>query len=189
MTPRRRFAALWPAALCALTSCGIPTTGVVEAGGPASGVPPMIRVYYVVDGTLAAVPRRTTAPVDVAKALETLLMGPTDLERGKRITTRLPLPSGPFTATPIPTATDGPGPPPRRQSPSDLMTVTEREDGITVRLALSAGRLSDLVAAQIICTATAAQRVADPGAEPVPVTVTGAGGRRVESSGVRCPDA
>ncbi|MGW0914562.1 hypothetical protein ACWD1Z_22825 [Streptomyces sp. NPDC002784] len=189
MTPRRRSAPLWLAALCALTSCGIPTTGVVEAGGPASGVTPMIRVYYVVDGALVAVPRRTTAPVDAAKALETLLLGPTDGERRKRITTRLPPASGLFTATPIPTDPDAPGPPPQRRRPSDLVTVTEGEDGITVRLAPAAGRLSDLVAAQLSCTATAAQRVADPGSEPVPVTVTGAGGRRVESSDVRCPDA
>ena len=36
--------------LLALTSCGIPATGVVEAGGPASGTLPMTRVYFVENG-------------------------------------------------------------------------------------------------------------------------------------------
>ena len=49
-------------ALLALTSCGIPATGVVEAGGPASGVLPLTPVYFVEGGRLVPVPRNTGRP-------------------------------------------------------------------------------------------------------------------------------
>ncbi|MDT9696394.1 hypothetical protein [Streptomyces sp. P17] len=172
------------ATLCALTSCGIPTTGVVEAGGPASGVVPTIRVYFVVDDALLGVPRRTAAPVDVEKALRVLFVGPTDLEQSKRITTQLPLLPGVPTPPPTAAATDAP----QRSRPADVMTVTERNGEVSVQLSPAAGELTDLAAAQIICTATAAQRVATPGTEPAPVSVTGADGRRVEGTTVQCPE-
>ncbi|WP_328875254.1 hypothetical protein OHT76_37160 [Streptomyces sp. NBC_00287] len=188
MTPPRR-SALCLAALCALTSCGIPTTGVVEAGGPASGVVPTIRVYFVVaDSTLISVPRQTSAPVDVEKALEILLLGPTDTERGKLITTQLPLLPGLPTRAPAAPATDGASAVPQDRRRADLFRVTTRDDGISVELDQSAGKLSDIAAAQIICTAAAAQRVADPGTEPVLVSVTGPDGRRVEGTAVQCPE-
>ncbi|WAZ25491.1 hypothetical protein STRCI_006994 [Streptomyces cinnabarinus] len=165
MRPPRLLAAL---SLCALTSCGIPTTGVVEAGGPASGVVPTIGVYFVVNGELIAVPRQIGAPVEVEDALRVLLLGPDDAERGKRLTTELPL----LTGMPTPDPPGGASLAPRERPRPDLLTVTERDDSISVGLS-SSGELSDLGAAQIICTVTAARRVSDPTAEPLPVNVVG----------------
>ncbi|MFI5682110.1 hypothetical protein [Streptomyces cellulosae] len=62
--------------LRALTSCGIPVTGVVEAGGPASGTLPMTRVYFVENGALVAMPRTTELPGDPEAALQLLMAGP-----------------------------------------------------------------------------------------------------------------
>jgi hypothetical protein len=182
------------AALFALVSCGIPTTGVVEAGGPARGVVPTIRVYFVADGTLIAVPRRTVAPVDVQSALDVLLQGPTEAERAKRITTRLPLTGLPPTSASIAPATDLPSATaategPEEASTENLVQVATQGDGMQIELAFGAGEVLDVAAAQLICTAVAAQRVAEPGVEPLPVTVTDANGRRVEGADVRCPDS
>ncbi|MEU4484592.1 hypothetical protein AB0H94_06810 [Streptomyces purpurascens] len=77
MTARRRAALLAVPALCGLASCGIPATGVVEAGGPAGGVVPTVRVYFVADGKPAPVPRRAVTPIGAASAVEVLLQGPT----------------------------------------------------------------------------------------------------------------
>jgi hypothetical protein len=171
-------------ALCALTSCGIPTTGVVEAGGPASGVVPTIRVYFVAEDTLVAVPRRTVAPVDVESAVEVLLQGPTEAERVKRLTTLLPLRGFLKTAVPAAPATDGAVAVP--QEVSDLVKVTATDDRLSIELSTAMGDVTGLAADQLICTVLGAQRVADPVAEPLPVTVTGPCGRRVEGTGTNC---
>ncbi|MFC3576598.1 hypothetical protein ACFOZ0_25610 [Streptomyces yaanensis] len=186
VTAVRRAALLFLPALYALTSCGIPTTGVVEAGGPASGVVPTIRVYFVLDGALVGRPRQTVAPVDVESALKVLLLGPNDAERTKGVTTRLPLPTGMWDWS-APATGGATAVPPENHS-TDLVKVTTRDDGISVELTPWPGEFSNLAAAQIICTATAAQRVAAPAAEPAPVTVTGPDGRHVEGTAVRCPD-
>ena len=188
-TALRRSALLSLAALCALTSCGIPTTGVVQAGGPAGGVVPTVRVYFVRNGTLIGVSRPTDAPGDVDSAVEELLLGPSDAERSKQITTDLLLPGGFPTLAPDTSATADTGVAPQESLwPTDRVTVRERDDGITVHLTWKAGELGTLGAAQIICTARAARRVADPGAEPPPVSVTDAAGRRVGETTQRCPD-
>ncbi|MFE6286253.1 hypothetical protein [Streptomyces sp. NPDC057877] len=189
---RRRAAALSAvAALCALTvSCGIPTTGVVEAGGPAGGVVPTVRVYFVAGGTLVAVPRRTGTPVEVKAALDVLFLGPTEPEYGKRITSDLPLLAGSAVRPPTPAdpaATVVPTEAPQAAESMELVEVTEGGGRISVELSPTVGRLTGLAAAQIICTAVAAQRTADPTAKPAPVTVTGPGGRRVEGTGAMCP--
>jgi hypothetical protein len=174
-------------ALCALASCGIPTTGVVEAGGPASGVVPTIRVYFVAgNGTLVAVPRRTVAPVDVESAVAVLLEGPTEAERVKRLTTLLPLPGLLATPAPAATATDGPAAVPQERT-ADLVKVTAADDRVSIALTAAAGEVTELAADQLICTALGAQRVADPGSEPLPVTVTGPRGRPVKGTGAGCP--
>ncbi|CCK25900.1 putative secreted protein [Streptomyces davaonensis JCM 4913] len=165
------------ATLCVLTSCGIPTTGVVEAGGPASGVVPTIDVYFVVNGELISAPRQIGAPIDVEEALRALLIGPNDAERSKQLTTELPL----LTSMPTPDPPVAASLAPQRRPRPDVLTVTEEDTAISVELA-SAGELSDLGAAQIICTATAARRIADPAAEPPQVTVVGHAGPTV-----RCP--
>ncbi|MFJ8463758.1 hypothetical protein [Streptomyces swartbergensis] len=184
----RRAVLLAVPALCTLASCGIPTTGVVEAGGPASGVVPTIRVYFVDrDGTLVAVPRRTVAPVDVESAVEVLLQGPTGAEGAKRLTTRLPLPGLLPTAVPAPD-TDGPIEVPQEATAADLVKVVAEDDRVSIELTAASGELTGLAVDQLVCTALGAQRVAEPGAEPLPVTVTGPGGRPVEGTGASCSD-
>ncbi|WSQ12554.1 hypothetical protein OG604_34940 [Streptomyces sp. NBC_01231] len=197
----RRTALLLLSALGVLTSCGIPATGVVEAGGPASGVVPTIRVYFVTDGTLVAVRRQTVAPVDVESAVRLLLQGPSADEEVKRMTTLLPLPGAlpTFASTPTPTPTPAPTPTPSTLFPdgaarapqeadlSDLVKVTTRENRVSIDVSALTGKVSDLAAAQLICTAVGAQRVADLRAEPAPVTVTDRTGRRVEGTGAQCP--
>jgi hypothetical protein len=158
---------------------------VVEAGGPASGVVPTIRVSFVADGALVAVPRRTVAPVDVESAVQVLLQGPSEAERVKGITTLLPLPDGSATAVPSPTALSPDNF--MRPRPPDVVKVTTRDDRVSLELRPVGVDIPDLAAAQLICTAVAAQRVADPEAQPVPVTVTGPDGRRVEGTDARCP--
>ncbi|MEU2779727.1 hypothetical protein ABZ646_44625, partial [Streptomyces sp. NPDC007162] len=101
---RARAALLCLAAAGALTSCSIPTTGVVQAGGPTGGVTPMTPVYFVRDGALVGVRRPTDAPGDVGAALEELLGGPNDVERGAGLTTRLARPSAVPTAVPSATS-------------------------------------------------------------------------------------
>jgi hypothetical protein len=176
-------------ALFALASCGIPETGVVEAGGPASGVVPTIRVYFVADGTLVAVPRRTPEAVDAESAVELLLLGPNDAERAKGLTTRLLLSGMPtlapdLRATPAATYSSPPA-----ESPTDgPVEVTTSDKGVTIELTAEAGELSGLGVDQLTCTALGVQRLADPGAEPSPVTVTGPDGRQMEGSGASCPE-
>lgn len=182
-------------ALCVLASCGIPATGVVEAGGPASGIVPTIRIYFVADGALVGVPRGTVAPVDVESAVDVLLLGPTVAEESKRLTTLLP--STRLLLTPVPTASptdlatatateDPQGAAPA--SDTDLVRVTTENHRVSIELLSGDGELADLAAAQLICTALGVQRVASPGAEPRPVTVTSPDGRRVEGTDVDCPD-
>ncbi|MEV7978255.1 hypothetical protein [Streptomyces sp. NPDC086519] len=183
---RARRALLLVAGSIALASCGIPTTGVVQAGGPASGVVPTTSVYLVRDGTLIAVRRTTDAPGDAETALRALLLGPTDAERLKGLTTRLPLPRAAPTAVP---AVGGAPAVPKAPRWADLVKVTARDHRISVELSVPAAELTDprLAAAQLACTAEAAQRTAAYGAEPEPVTVTLANGLRVEAATTRCP--
>ncbi|MFI9168185.1 hypothetical protein [Streptomyces lincolnensis] len=186
----RRAASLVVPALFALVSCGIPETGVVEAGGPAGGVVPRVRVFFVADGALVSVPRTTPAPIEVESALEILLQGPTDAERAKGLTTRLPLPMLVPSALATPPATSPPGAPGEvgEAAPaSDVVAVTTRGGTLSVEVSASARELAGPAADQLICTALAAQRVAEPGAEPKPVTVTSADGRGVRGSGAGCP--
>ncbi|MFE1199871.1 hypothetical protein ACFW6E_45505 [Streptomyces olivaceoviridis] len=175
--PRRPLLLLFPA-LCALTSCGIPTTGAVEAGRPADGVVPTVRVHFVRDGALVAVPRRTTVPVGVESAVAALLRGPTLSERAKGMTTQLASP------TTVPPATDGVS---GESGSPDLVRVREIGGRVFIELSPRGGKLNEVAAAQIVCTAVAAQRVASSSAEAAPVTVTDAGHRRFEGSTVRCP--
>ncbi|WP_046731077.1 hypothetical protein [Streptomyces humi] len=184
-----RPALLIAAAVCALTSCGIPTTGVVQAGGPAGGVAATTPLYFLRDGTLVAALRRTDAPGDVRSALEELLRGPTDAERSQGLTTRLPgLPAAPPTAVApaTPAADGGVTAVPAPTDATDAVTVTARDGGILVELPLPAGA-PGLAAAQIVCTADAAQRIAAPDAEPRQVTVTVRGGTRIGKATAHCP--
>ncbi|MEU9166298.1 hypothetical protein AB0D34_00540 [Streptomyces sp. NPDC048420] len=167
--------------LFALTSCGIPATGVVEAGGPASGALPLTQVYFVEDGGLVAMQRNTDQPGDPAAALLLLMEGPLAGEgRTGRLATEVP---GPPTAVPAPPATsDTAGEP-----SSDAPAVTVQDDTMTIRLPSAMGALSDLGVRQTVCTAAAAYRLTRPSAYPLTAEVTGGGGWRVRSSDEDCP--
>ncbi|MGW0941242.1 hypothetical protein ACWD4O_01640 [Streptomyces sp. NPDC002623] len=195
----RRAVLLCVPALCTLVSCGIPTTGVVEAGGPAHGITPTLRIYFVHDGALIAVPRSTDAVVDVQPAVLSLLAGPTEAERAAGLTTLLPPvklaltpaptrdPSTPFGAVP----SEDPAAEAKAEAAESLtvaVSVNAQNGDVSIRLPYGSRELDDLAMAQLICTAVEARRTLDVGAEAVTVTVTDALGRSVEGSDERCPD-
>lgn len=170
-------------ALLALTSCGIPATGVVEAGGPASGILPYTQVYFIDEGRLVAMPRNAVRPGDPAEALRLLMAGPLAGEGSTgRLATEVPaLP----TAMAVPSATPGtPGSPPLTGTP----TVTVRGDTMTVRLPAGMDALSDIGVRQTVCTAAAAYRLTRPSTTPLTAVVTAGGGWRVTASDEGCPD-
>ncbi|MFF0013553.1 hypothetical protein [Streptomyces sp. NPDC005374] len=171
-----------PLTLLALTSCGIPATGVVQAGGPASGTLPITSVYFVNGGGLVAMPRTTERPGDPAAALRLLLAGPMAGEgrSGEDISTEIPaLP----TSMALPPATaDSTG-----QPPPDEPTVTAKGDALSIRLPQGMGPLSDIGLRQVVCTAAAAYRFTRPSADPVTAEVVYGGGRRVRGSDEDCP--
>ncbi|WP_030316788.1 hypothetical protein [Streptomyces sp. NRRL B-3229] len=181
-------------ALLAVTSCGIPATGVVEAGGPASGALPLTPVYFVENGRLVAMPRNTGRPGDPTDALRLLWDGPLAGEGGTDrldgLTTELPaLP----TAMALPSAaTDVPGSPlsdssgAAGSSASDTPTAAVAGSTMTIRLPASMAGLSDLAVRQLVCTATAAYRLTRPSALSLTAVVSG-GGHLVRMSDARCP--
>lgn len=150
-----------------LTGCGIPTTGVVEAGEPAAGVHQDVTLYFVrtEDGALATVHRPADAEVDAAAVVGMLFQG-TGLfaEKMLGLTTDLP-----------PTAA----------------TVRVHGGTVTVDLPAPASQVTRTAVDQIVCTVRA-----NPGADlpddadPPEVTVTAQG---VDVSGRPrgdpCPDA
>jgi hypothetical protein len=182
MKPQRRVPLL---ALLAVTSCGIPATGVVEAGGPASGSLPLTQVYFVENGALVATPRTTERPGEPEAALLLLMAGPLTGEgRVGGLSTEVP---GVPTSAALPTATadspDSPGPP-----PSDAPTVTVKGDRMTIQLPLAIGKLSDIGARQVICTAAAAYRLTRPSVGALTAEVADGAGQRVRGSDEGCPD-
>ncbi|MBE8470632.1 hypothetical protein [Streptomyces justiciae] len=189
MKAARRLALLAVPALLALASCDIPTTGVVEAGEPASGIRPVTPVYFVRDGTLVAVPRTTAWPGDAGEAVRLLLRGPTPGEAGKRLTTairgRRSVPASP-TSAPSEPPTDAPTDL-QWQTPTDEPTADVRGDRLTLRLPLGTGPLTRMATRQVICTAAAAHRVTAPSAAPVTVEVTDGSGWHAGGSDEGCP--
>ncbi|MFD0305929.1 hypothetical protein [Streptomyces sp. NPDC127119] len=177
-------------ALLAVTSCGIPATGVVEAGGPASGALPLTPVYFVENGRLAALPRNTGQPGDPTDALRLLMAGPLAGEGGTdTLTTELPL--LPTAMAPPSAAVDVPGGSPSDPSgaagsASDTPTVTVAGNVMTIRLPAGMAGLSDLGVRQLVCTATAAYRLTRPSTAALTAVVTG-GGHLVRTSDARCP--
>ncbi|MGW0870483.1 hypothetical protein ACWD3Z_08275 [Streptomyces sp. NPDC002740] len=196
----RRALLLCVPALCALVSCGIPATGVVEAGGPAHGIVPMVRVYFVENGSLVAVPRRPVGTVDAESAVKSLLEGPTEAERAKRLTTLLPPPTAAPTIAPIPVASmppaTDPSGGPAAEAPASAtvsVSVNARSGVVSMQLHDFSEELTDLAMAQLVCTAAEAQRTTDTGTSvgtgtgAVTVKVTNALGRSVEGTDERCP--
>ncbi|EYT83279.1 hypothetical protein CF54_08295, partial [Streptomyces sp. Tu 6176] len=146
--PRTAAAAALTGALLALAGCGVPTSGVIDAGAPAVGVPARITLYFVTDGTLRPVPRRlpedTGDPVEGAVRL--LLAGPVG-DEARKLTTALPT---------------VPGRP----------AVTVAGGAVTVRFPAGVERLDTTAMEQLTCTAVHALHWSGADASPSP---TGAG--------------
>ncbi|MGW0953524.1 hypothetical protein ACWDAO_06890 [Streptomyces sp. NPDC001212] len=177
-------------AFFALSACGIPTTGVVEAGGPASGIKPTTPVYFVRDGALVAVPRTTDKPGDAGAALQMLLIGPTSTEVDEHLSTEVPgkpaeMPQALATAAPEPAPAS---PTPERTSP-DGPTVSLHDNALSIRLPPGFGALSRLATEQLICTAAAAHRMGDLSSNAMTVTVSDGGGWHAEETDENCPES
>ncbi|MEW2295372.1 hypothetical protein ABZ719_22160 [Streptomyces sp. NPDC006743] len=128
--PRTAATAALTGALLTLAGCGVPTSGVIDAGAPAFGVPARIMVYFVAaDGLLRPVPRRTPdeAADPVTAAVRLLLAGP-DRSEARTLTTSLPAVPGP-------------------------VAVSVGRDVVSVRFPAGVGRLDNLAMEQLTCTA------------------------------------
>ncbi|MER6163073.1 hypothetical protein [Streptomyces violaceorubidus] len=180
MNPSARAFPLLLAALLPLSACGIPETGVVEAGEPATGVldpdvtsapsesvpeaVPLVKVplYFVEDGSLVAVDRTVPGPTDLGSTLLMLFKGPDVKERDRGLTTELP---------------------PAAEAP----TIRTDGTGVSVRLPRSAGSLSDTAVDQLACTVAVARLRQDPALGSAQVTVEQPGGRLAGRSSEDCP--
>jgi hypothetical protein len=150
---RARAGGLAAVGLAALAAgCGIPTTGVVEAGEPASGIHPLTSLYFVLpDGSLAVSQHATGGLNGVPQSIGLLLEGVGPAEtKAMGLSTRLPLP----TRTP---------------------EIRIGAGTVTVDVHALATRLSPTAVDQLVCTAAAAYRATRPGAGRVRVSVTLAG--------------
>ncbi|MGA5824128.1 hypothetical protein ACPC54_40560 [Kitasatospora sp. NPDC094028] len=153
---------LLAAAVLLLSGCGIPTTGVIQSGDPATGIQPKALIFFVADGRVVPAVRELTNPVDVRTAVQLLLAGPDMRDRQFGLTTAL-------TRIPAPTIS---------------------ASGAEVRLQLAAGTgpLSPLATRQLVCTAAAARQTEDPDTATTGVTVvvSGPDGRPAQGSS-QCP--
>ncbi|WP_405717625.1 hypothetical protein OG607_01335 [Streptomyces sp. NBC_01537] len=161
---RLRTALLVPAALL-LSGCGIPSTGVVESGEPATGAQSPALVYFVRDGALVPVPRTSAKRFDLSTAMALLLKGPDPVERKEGLSTLIP---------------------PMKADPKVGV------EGAKVSVVFYPGSrpLKGAGLQQLICTVAHARQVEDPGIGLVSVTVTGSlggsGTWRAEGSTKTC---
>lgn len=165
----------------ALAACDIPATGVVEAGGPASGIPAVVPVYLVRDDALVAVPRTVSDVGEPITAVEALFQGPTPQERRKNVTTHLPRLQGMVAPAPTPTSLFD-------SSGEGMMRVTSQNGTVTVQLPPDTLKLTALAADQLICTAARAYLLTRPDLDSAAVMVTGAVGGSVAGSDEGCPE-
>lgn len=156
-----RSGLLFAAALL-LAGCGIPATGVVQAGDPATGVRPTAVLYFIADDQLVPVYREMTEPVHVNTAMELLLAGPDGRDRRRRLTTA-------FARMSTPTfSTDG--------------------DRVSVQLSPHSAPLVPIAARQLICTVAEARLSDAPDTvrTGVTVVVTGLNGWRAQGYSRDC---
>lgn len=118
------------AAALVLAACGVPTSGVIQAGDPATGMSPGLNVYFLAGGDLVAVPRTTGRDPDLTTALRLLFYGPDDLEAAK-LRTELP----------------------RLSNPPEVLF---KGGTVVVRLPPGIPRLSPLAMRQLACTVAGA---------------------------------
>ncbi|WP_327352300.1 hypothetical protein [Streptomyces sp. NBC_01304] len=150
---------LLPALL--LTGCGIRGTDVIESGRPATGElqPDRERstvLYFVApDRKVLPVHRYTGGRMSFTGALDMLLGGPDERERGARLSTELPVKYG-------------------------SVTLSGRSDALQVNLGIPVMGLSAVARRQLVCTTAEAARVV-PGqktagsADPAPTTAADEG--------------
>ncbi|WP_052434201.1 hypothetical protein [Streptacidiphilus melanogenes] len=134
------------AAVLLLSGCGIPATGVIQSGEPATGVTPAGPVlYFVIDGHLVPTSPPVATPTDTGATVKLLLSGPDLRERRLGMTTAL------------------------YDVPAPAISV----NGAEVTLQLSAGTrpLPAIAIRQLICTVAAARLTADPDTAATGVTV------------------
>ncbi|WP_042424243.1 hypothetical protein [Streptacidiphilus anmyonensis] len=151
------------AAVLLLSGCGIPATGVIQSGDPATGVTPAGPVlYFVVGGHLVPTSSPLAAPSDTGAAVKLLLSGPDVRERRLGMTTAL----------------DG--------VPAPAVSVNGAE--VTLRLSAGTRPLPPIAIRQLICTAAAARLTVGPdtAATGVTVVVTGPDGRLARGSSRDC---
>ncbi|MER7758142.1 hypothetical protein [Streptomyces sp. NPDC097619] len=153
------FGLLLPLSLAlALSACGISPTGPVDAGGPASGAPLYpgeargTRLYFASPYGMRSAARPSSGTPSPQRALELLLQGPTESERARGLTTRIPL----LPRTPVATA--------------GLNSVTVR-----LPLSVAAGELDITALSQIVCTVAHATTLGDAPPDRVVVRVHEAG--------------
>ncbi|MCP8710419.1 hypothetical protein [Streptomyces sp. AC04842] len=102
------------ALLLVLTGCGVPTSDVIEAGSPASGMPgpapteaaaepATVPLFFLTEGELTAYPRPAGDAADLTSLIRLLLEGPNEKEGATSATTDLPRLAG----APSVTLTDG----------------------------------------------------------------------------------
>ncbi|MFE9611180.1 hypothetical protein [Streptomyces sp. NPDC006012] len=182
MKATHRVALLIASAMLALSACGIPETGVVQAGGPASGIPPKTPVYFIRGGALVAAFLPTDRPGDAEAALGLLAAGPSPVGASGPLSSDVPSAASAAArrATAVP-----------KQAARGVPTVSVRGDALSIRLPSGFGKLSRLGTEQLICTAAAAHRIGQPAGDQVAVTVTvsGDGGWHAEGTDEGCPDA
>lgn len=132
------------AASLVLAACGVPTSGVIQAGDPATGMAPGLNVYFLAGGELVAVPRRVDGGADTATAVRLVFEGPAGAEAYK-LRTQLPRLPGPPTVL-----TDG--------------------SSVLVRLPPGVGPLSRPAMAQLACTVGGVPPTAPPRTPGTPGT-------------------
>jgi hypothetical protein len=162
MSRRDARAGMLVGAALLLSGCGIPATGVVQAGDPATGVRPTAVLYFVADDQLVPVYREVTEPIHVVRAVELLIGGPDALDRRRGLTTA-------FTR---------------------MSTPAISADGarVSVQLSPHTDPLVPIAARQLICTVAEARLADAPDTvrTGVTVVVTGLNGWRAQGSSHDC---
>lgn len=148
--------------LAALTSCSIPTSDVVEAGAPATGLAPVAPLYFLSKGQLVAVPTSETATTP-EEAVRILLRGPEQILRERGLTTALP--------------------------PVKPESVQSHGATVSIRLPSVAKRAPRLGLDQLVCTAAAAQVLAAPDVTSVMVVISAPGAWQYTGHSTACPHA
>ncbi|MDR6974331.1 hypothetical protein J2X68_001009 [Streptomyces sp. 3330] len=148
--------------LAALASCAIPASDVVDAGAPATGLPPVTPLYFLSKGQLVAVPTSETATTP-DEAVRILLRGPDQTVRERGLTTAL--------------------------SPIKPESVQSHGATVSIRLPSVAKRFPRLGLDQLVCTAAAAQVLAAPDVTSVIVVISAPGAWHYTGNSTVCPQA